>query len=119
MEWFESILSHVVTLIGGIGGSILYFRPKLKEAQAGADIKTQEAKNFQYESLINRINSMEKMYNEQIASQNDIIANLRAEVLKLSEEKFTNEKRMLQFEQENETLRKRVTELEAEVKRQR
>lgn len=108
MEWLEPVLTAVVSLITGIGGSILYFRPKLKEANASALKAQTDAQDYAYNSLIGRINQMEKMYNEQYAAQNKTIADLRAEVLKLTEEKFNNEKLIIQ-------LRTRVEQLEKEI----
>lgn len=115
MEWLEMLITGVVSLVTGVGGSILFFRPKLKEARAEASVKETEAQNFMYESLVSRITSMEKYYNEQYESQNKVIEDLRQEVLKLSKEKFENEKRMIQLEGENNALRERVDGLEKEV----
>lgn len=115
MDWLTLVLTNLVTLVVGTGGTILYFRPKLKEANASADMKQTEAENFMYDSLINRINTMEKMYNEQLSSQNKVISELRSEILVLGKEKFNNEKRIGQLEQENAMLKDRVNELEKEI----
>ena len=115
MEWYEIVITNVVSLLTGLGGTILYFRPKLREAQAVASVKETEAQNFMYESLMSRINSMEKYYNDQYESQNKVIDDLRQEVLKLTKEKFDNEKRMIQLEGENNTLKERIDSLEKEV----
>ena len=115
MEWLEPVLTAVVSLATGIGGSMLYFRPKLKEANANALKAQTEAQDYAYNSLIGRINQMEKMYNEQYAAQNKVIENLRTEVLRLTEEKFASDKRMIQLEGENSALRERVDGLEKEV----
>ena len=115
MEWYEIVITNVVSLLTGLGGTILYFRPKLREARAEASVKETEAQNFMYESLMSRINSMEKYYNDQYESQNKVIEDLRQEVLKLTKEKFDNEKRMTQLEGENNTLKERIDSLEKEV----
>ena len=115
MEWYEILITNVVSLLTGLGGTILYFRPKLREARAEASVKETEAQNFMYESLMSRINSMEKYYNEQYESQNKVIEDLRQEVLKLTKEKFDNEKRMIQLEGENNALKERIDSLEKEV----
>lgn len=115
MDWLQLILSNLVSLLVGLGGSILYFRPKLKEARAAANMKETEAQNFIYESLIGRINEMEKSNNEQYAAYSKTVGELRAEVLKLTAEKFDTEKRMRQVEAENSSLRERVDQLEKEV----
>ena len=108
MGWLELLISNLASVVVGTGGAVLYFRPKLKEANASAVKAQTDAQNYVYESLISRINSMEKMYNEQYAEQNKIIAELRKEVIKLTEEKFVNEKLILQ-------LRTRIEQLEQEV----
>lgn len=108
MEWLTLIISNLVTFVTSLGGTILYFRPKLKEANANAEKAQTDAQDYAYNSLLARINQMEKMYNEQYEVQNKTISDLRKEVLKLSEEKFSNEKVILQ-------LRSRVESLEKEI----
>lgn len=118
MDWIGYLLTAMGGSVTALVGSIIYFRPKLKEAQASADMKEVEAQNFLYDSLMNRVNSIEKMYNEQgeiINRQNVIIAELRSEIIKMSEEKFSSEKRMLQLEAENKEFRSKVDQLEKEV----
>ena len=111
MEWLSLILT---TLGGGIlalVGSMLYFRPKLKQAQAEAAIKETEAETGRYEALVKRLNSMEEMYGEQGRQMDE----LRKEILRLSDEKFSNEKRIIQLEGENKTLSEKVARLEKEL----
>ena len=115
MTWLEPVLTAVVSLITGVGGSILYFRPKLKEANANALKAQTDAQDYALNSLIGRINQMEKMYNEQYASQSKVIENLRSEVLKLTEEKFASDKELATLKGENKALRERVDQLEKEV----
>lgn len=115
MEWLEPVLTAVVSLITGVGGSILYFRPKLKEANANALKAQTDAQDYALNSLIGRINQMEKMYNEQYAAQSKVIENLRAEVLRLTEEKFASDKEMAAIKGENRSLKERVDQLEKEV----
>lgn len=111
MQWFELILTALGGSVTGLLGSIFYFRPRLKQARADAAMKETESQNFMYESLVNRINSMEAMYNE----QNSLIEKLRGDVLTLSKEKFDNEKRIMQLETENKTLTEKVAQLEKEI----
>ena len=115
MNWLELILTHLASVIVGTGGAVLFFRPKLKEAKASALKAQTDAQDYVYNSLIARINQMEKSYNEQYAEQNKVIADLRTEVIALTKEKFTSEKRMVQLESENSALRERVDSLEKEV----
>lgn len=111
LAWVDLLLSAIGGSVISLAGSIVYFRPKLKQAKADADMKETEAQNFMYDSLLSRMNTMEKMYNE----QNDIIAGLRKEILQLGEEKFSNEKRIVQLEAENRELRLKVDKLDKEV----
>lgn len=113
--WFGILISGIVSLVTGIGGSIFYFRPKLKEANANAQKAQTDAQDYAYNSLLGRINQMEKMYNEQYAAQNNTIAALRSEVLKLTEEKYETAKEMAAIKGENNALRSRVDQLEKEV----
>lgn len=115
MEWLEPVLTAAVSLVTGVGGSVLYFRPKLKEANANAQKAQTDAQDYAYNSLLGRINQMEKMYNEQYAAQNNTIAALRSEVLKLTEEKYETAKEMAAIKGENNALRSRVDQLEKEV----
>ncbi len=115
MDWLTLIVSNAVTLVTSLGGTILYFRPKLKEANANAAKAQVESEDFQYHVLIDRINSMEKMYNEQLKEQNQTIADLRSEVLKLTKEKFTSDQKIVQLEGENTRFKTRIDALEKEL----
>ena len=115
MEWLQIIITAFVTIVTTLGGSILFFRPKLKEAKANAQKAQTDAQDYAYNSLLGRINQMEKMYNEQYAAQNTTISELRTEVLKLTEEKFETAKEMAAIKGENNALRTRVEQLEKEV----
>lgn len=115
MDWLTLVISNAVTLVSSLGGTILYFRPKLKEANANAIKAQAESQNYVYDSLLQRINSMEKMYNEQYESQNKVISELRQEVLKLTKEKFESDERIVLLEGENSSLRTRVDGLEKEL----
>ena len=115
MDWLTLVISNAVTLVSSLGGTILYFRPKLKEANANAIKAQTESQNYVYDSLLQRINSMEKMYNEQYESQNKVISELRQEVLKLTKEKFESDERIVLLEGENSSLRTRVDGLEKEL----
>ncbi len=115
MTWLEPVLTAIVSLLAGAGGSILYFRPKLKAAHAEALKAQTEAEDYAYNSLVERMNSMEKMYSEQYSAQNNVIADLRSEILRLTKEKFGNEQRIIQLENENKSLKSRIDSLEKEL----
>ena len=109
------ILKLILTTVGGglitFFGSILYFRPKLKEAKAEAKKKEAEAQNYIYDSLVERLNLMEKQY----AELNKVVDEQRGEILKLSQDKFDSEKRIVKLESENKELREQVDQLTKEV----
>lgn len=111
MQWLDYVLTAIGGSLTALIGSIFYFRPKLKAAKADASMKEVESQNYQYQSLLDRINSMEKLYGD----QSQIIEELRKEIIKLSAEKFSNEKRIIQLESENKALTGKVNQLEREV----
>lgn len=111
MDWLELLTGLAGGGLTGTIGSILYFRPKLKEATASASKSETEAKDAKHDYLEKRIESMEKMYNEQGA----VLDSLRQDVLKLGEEKFANERRIVQLEAENKALMQKVGKLEKEI----
>ena len=115
MNWLEPVLTAVVSLLTGVGGSFLYFRPKLKEANANALKVHAEAQDYAYNTLVERMNAMEKMYNEQFKAQNNTVAELRSEILRLTKEKFANEQRIIQLEDENSKFKSRIDKLEEEL----
>ena len=111
MEWLEFILSALGgSVVGGVG-SILYFRPKLKEAKAEASKAETEASSAEYAHLLERINTMEEMYKR----QGETIDSLRKELLDLGQAKYESDKKVLQLEAENRTLRERVDKLSEAV----
>ena len=111
MELLKLILTNIGVSLVTLISSILYFRPKLKEAKAEAKKKEAEANNFIYDSLVERLNLMEKQY----AELNKVVDEQRAEILKLSEDKFDSEKRIVKLESENKQLREEVAQLTKEV----
>ena len=111
MEWFEAI-------VGALGGgiitfvsTILYFRPKLKEAKAEANKAETEASAAEYAHLLERIHTMEELYKK----QGETIDELREKLLKLGEEKLDRELEVAELKIANETLTKRVSVLEKEL----
>lgn len=111
MDWWSNILSLIGGSVTTFVGTILYFRPKLKAASAEAHLKETEAADARYDFLQKKIADMEETFE----LQNDMMNNLRQEVLKLSEQKFQNEQRIITLEGENKELKMKVEKLEAEV----
>ena len=111
----DGIIDTLIKIVGGglitAIGSIFYFQPKLREARAGAAMKQTEADESRYESLVKRINSMQKLYEE----QGELIDKLRADMLAMTEEKISNGRRIKTLEEENRSLTEKVSRLEEEI----
>lgn len=111
MEWVQIIVSALGGGLMTVLGSILYFRPKLKEAQASAKIAETEAEKKNHDYLLERIESMERLFNEQGLA----LDKLRMSMITLSEEKQRSDERVFQLEAENRTLKHKVECLEHEI----
>ena len=109
MEWIFGI---VTTLLAGLNVfQFIFWRSTKKEYEAKASQAETESKEAGHDFLVKRIETMEKMYNQ----QGEILDGLREKVLQLSEEKLENETRIKQLESENKTLTAKVERLETEV----
>ena len=111
MEWLNIIITAIGGSITGLIGSILYFRPKLHEAKAGASKAETEASDAKVKYLIERVESVEKLY----AQQGVALDEVRAKVLLLTSEVQEREQRIVQLEAENKDLRQKVDFLAKEV----
>lgn len=111
MEWIELVLTALGGSITGLIGSIVYFRPKLKEVQAGASKAETEASDAKVKYLIERVESVEKLYNEQGQALDEV----RKKVLSLTNDVQEREQRIVQLEAENKALKTQVDRLEKEV----
>ena len=111
MEWFEAIIGALCGGILTMVSTILYFKPKLKEAKADADKAETEASVAKYTHLLERIREMEELYKQ----QGETIDALRREILEISDAKFLSDQRVQTLERENERLVARVDELATEV----
>lgn len=115
----EIILGIAAALFAGLNiFQFIFFRSTKKEyeakaqqAKVEAEKAETEAKDARHDYLVKRIESMEKMYNQ----QGEILDGLREKVLQLGEEKLASEQRIKQLEAENKTLTAKVERLEAEV----
>ena len=109
MEW---ILGIVSTLLVGLNiFQFIFWRSTKKEYEAKAQQAETEANDARHDFLVKRIESMERMYNQ----QGEILDGLREKVLQLGEEKLASEQRIKQLEAENKTLTAKVERLESEV----
>lgn len=111
MEWVEVIVSAVGGGLMTVVGSVLYFRPKLKEAQASAKIAETEAEKKNHDYLLERIESMERLFNEQGLA----LDTLRQSMLTLAKEKQASDERVFVLEAENRKLKHKVEILEREI----
>jgi chromosome segregation ATPase len=109
MEWVFGIAT---TVLAGLNVfQFVFWKSTKKEYEAKASQAETEANDARHDFLVKRIESMEKMYNQ----QGEILDGLREKVLKLSEEKLASNQRIQQLESENKALTAKVEKLEAEV----
>lgn len=109
MEWVFGI---VTTLLTGLNiFQFIFWRSTKKEYEAKASQAETEAKEAGHDFLVKRIETMEKMYNQ----QGEILDGLREKVLQLSQEKLENETRIKQLESEVVIYKTKVEKLEVEL----
>lgn len=110
MEWLDTLWSalggSLITLIGGI----VYLKPRLKTAKADASKAETEAHDARNDYLIKRIESMEKLYQDQGA----ILDSMRTKFLEMEKELHERDQRIVQLENENNTLRAKLENNEKE-----
>lgn len=111
MEWIELVLTALGGSLTGLIGSIVYFRPKLKEMKAGASKAETEAADAKVKYLVERVESIEKLYAEQGKALDDV----RLKVLTLTNDVQERDQRIVQLETENKALKTQVNRLEKEV----
>ena len=112
MEWLTILLSAAVALFAGLNIFQLFsFRAFRKKYNAVAEKERAEAEEQKQSAIERRLEAMEKLYSE----QGDEIDKLRKAVIDLSKEKFENEKRIIQLEGENKSLKEKVDWLEKDV----
>lgn len=98
------------SILGAVG-SIFYFRPKLREAKADASKAEAEANAATFEHLMERINKMDKLYEE----QSKMIDDLRGQVLQLGQEKMERDKEIQFLRAENQENRLKIEKLTQEL----
>lgn len=112
MEWLNITLGILAALFGGLNiFQVFAFRSYKNKYQAVAEKERAEAEEQKQSAIERRLDAMEKLYNE----QGDEIDKLRKAVIDLSKEKFENEKRIIQLEGENRSLKEKVEWLEKDV----
>lgn len=110
-QTWTNIISLILSggVLGGLGG-IFYFRPRLREAKAGADKAHTEAARERNEYLLGRIESMERLYKQ----QGDMLDEVRQQVLELKEKAMDRESVISDLKEENRALTDKVEKLKAE-----
>lgn len=111
MEWFEAIIGALAGGILTLVSTILYFRPKLREAKAEASKAETEASAAEYSHLLERIKNAEDMYKQ----QGEMLDELRTQLLAKSKENYDLRDKMQQLENENRELTKKVDSLTKDV----
>ena len=108
MEGLNVILGGLVALFGGLNiFQFIFIRSTKKKYEADGEKAKTEADESKQSSLERRLAALENLY----AEREQIVDNLRREILNLSAEKFENEKRILLLENENRTLNEKFVQL--------
>ena len=112
MEWVNIVLGSLVAAFAGLNiFQFLSFKSYKKKYQAEAEKDQAEAEELKQSAIERRLEAMERLY----ATQGEEIDKLRLAVINLSKEKFENEKRIIQLEGENRSLKEKVDWLEKDI----
>lgn len=112
MNWVEIVLGALVALFAGLNIFQLFsFKAYKHKYSAEAEKDEAEADAEKQSALERRLEAMEQLYDK----QGEVIDGLRKDILKLTQEKYDNERRMVQLESENKTLKEEVEQLKKEV----
>jgi len=111
MDW-NILWGSLAALLGGLNiFQVFAFRAYKKKFVAIAEKDKAEAEEQKQSAIERRLAAMEKLY----AEQGEEIDKLREQVIALSKEKFENEKRIIQLEGENKSLKEKVDWLEKDL----
>lgn len=111
MEWFEAIIGALAGGILTLVSTILYFRPKLREAKAEASKAETEASVAEYSHLLERIKNAEDMYKQ----QGEMLDKLRTMLLEKKQENYELREKVQRLENENRELTQKVDSLQKDV----
>lgn len=103
LDW-TNIITCLLGAILGTGGSVLYYKPKRKEADTNAD-------KAHYDYVEDRLNSMEKLYKE----QGEILDGVRRKMLDMGEQMLKKDEKIVSLEAENQRLAAKVEKMEQEL----
>ena len=111
MDW-NILLGFLAGLFGTLNiFQVFTFRAYKKKFVAVAEKEKAEAEEQKQSAIERRLAAMENLY----AEQGEEIDKLRKAVIDLSKEKFENEKRIIQLEGENRSLKEKVDWLEKDL----
>jgi len=111
-QLLTTLLGIAAALFAGLNIFQLFsFRAYKNKFKAEAEKDKAEAEEQKQSAIERRLEAMEKLYDE----QGEEIDKLRKAVIDLSKEKFENEKRIIQLEGENRSLKEKVEWLEKDV----
>ena len=112
MEWLNVTLGALTALFAGLNIFQLFsFRAYKKKFHAEAEKDEAEASESKQSALERRLAAIEALYDE----QGKVIDSLRKDILRLTTEKFANERRMVQLEAENKRLTEELDKVKEEV----
>lgn len=112
MEWLNVTLGAMTALFAGLNIFQLFsFRAYKKKFHAEAEKDEAEASESKQSALERRLAAIEALYDE----QGKVIDSLRKDILRLTTEKFANERRMVQLEAENKRLTEELDQVKKEV----
>lgn len=112
MDWSTTLLGILAATFAGLNiFQLLSLRAYKKKYQMEAEKDQAVAGEEKQSALERRLAAMENLINE----QGKVTDDLRKEVLRLTSEKFANERRIVQVEAENKSLKEKVEQLEKEV----
>lgn len=112
MEWLNVTLGALTALFAGLNIFQLFsFRAYKKKFHAEAEKDEAEASESKQSALERRLAAIEALYDE----QGKVIDSLRKDILRLTTEKFANERRMVQLEAENKRLTEELDQVKKEV----
>ena len=103
IDWTD-IITCLLGAVIGTGGSILYYKPKRKEADTNA---SKVHSDYDEE----RLNSMERLYKE----QGELLDKVRKEMLEMGEKNLQKDQTILALQADNKALSSKVDKLEQEL----
>lgn len=106
------LLGVLATLFAGLNiFQFIFFRATKKEYEAKAEKAETDSSEAKHDYLVKRIESMEKLYQQ----QGEILDAVRAKVLALQQDVQERDQKIIKYESKITTLNDKVTKLEKEV----